>query len=141
MDFRKEHEKPELKLGFVEGRILSAEEVKALASLPTRDQLISQVMQLALAPVQGVAMALNGIATKLVRTVDAVRDGMEKGTIAAAPGEEPAGEKSAADEKSAEETPAEAKAVEDAPESEEAPAAAEAEDSAEAGDKKDEPDS
>jgi large subunit ribosomal protein L10 len=101
VDFRKEHEKPELKLGFVEGRILSAKEVEALANLPTRDQLIAQVMQLALAPVQNLAMVLQGITTKLVRTVDAVREGMEKGTIAAAvPAEKTGGE--AVSEKKAE---------------------------------------
>jgi hypothetical protein len=92
VDFRKEHEKPELKLGFVEGRILSAKEVEALANLPTRDQLIAQVMQLALAPVQNLAMVLQGITTKLVRTVDAVRDGMEKGTIPGGPAAKAGGE-------------------------------------------------
>lgn len=92
VDFRKEHEKPELKLGFVEGRILSAKEVEALANLPTRDQLIAQVMQLALGPVQNLAMVLQGITTKLVRTVDAVRDGMEKGTIPGGPAAKAGGE-------------------------------------------------
>jgi large subunit ribosomal protein L10 len=81
VDFQKQHEKPELKLGYVEGRVLSPDDVKKLAMMPTRDQLLSQVMQLALAPAQNFVSALNAIATKLVRTVDAVRDGMEKGTI------------------------------------------------------------
>jgi hypothetical protein len=103
-----------VKLGFVEGRILSADEVKALAKLPTRDQLISQVMQLALAPAQNFVAALNGITTKLVRTVDAVRQGMESGSIAAAapaadaPAEAPKEEAApAAEEAPAEEAPAE----------------------------------
>ncbi len=119
VDFRKEHEKPELKLGFVEGRILSAKEVEALANLPTRDQLIAQVMQLALAPVQNLAMVLHGITTKLVRTVDAVREGMEKGTVAAAPAKKAGGE--AVSEKKAEPEPAAS-----ASEPEDASAAAEA---------------
>lgn len=102
MDFHKEHKRPEVKLGFVDGQIISAEQVKALANLPTRDQLISQVMQLALAPAQSFVYALNDSITKLVRTVDAVRDGMEKGTIqggAAPAAEAPAAEadESAAD--------------------------------------------
>ncbi len=78
-DFQKEHEKLRLKVGVVDGRVLSGDEVKALANLPTRDQLISQVMQLALAPTQGVVYVLNGLLTKLVRTVDAVREAKEKG--------------------------------------------------------------
>ncbi len=63
----------------MEGRVLSSDEVKALANLPTRDQLLSQVLQLALAPTQNVVYVLNGLLTKLVRTVDAVRDAKEKG--------------------------------------------------------------
>ncbi|GJM43357.1 MAG: hypothetical protein DHS20C21_01990 [Gemmatimonadota bacterium] len=89
LDFHKEHSMPEVKLGYVEGRVLSAEEVKALANLPTRDQLIAQVMQVAMAPAQNLVYALNDSITKLVRTVDAVRDGMEKGTIQAAGGDAP----------------------------------------------------
>lgn len=80
-DFQKDNEKLTLKAGFVEGRVLTVDEVKALANLPTRDQLISQVMQLALAPTQNVVYVLNGLLTKLVRTVEAVREGKEKGTI------------------------------------------------------------
>lgn len=83
VDFHKEHEKPQVKLGFVEGRVLGPDEVRALATLPTREQLLSQVMQLAQAPAQGFVGVLNALLSKLVRTVDAVRDGMEKGTIPA----------------------------------------------------------
>jgi large subunit ribosomal protein L10 len=83
VDFHKVHEKPQVKLGFVDGRVLDADEVKKLASLPTRDQLISQVMQLAQAPAQGFVGVLNALMSQVVRTVDAVRDGKEKGTIAA----------------------------------------------------------
>jgi large subunit ribosomal protein L10 len=78
-EFQKDHEHLRLKVGVVEGRVLSADEVKALANLPTRDQLISQVMQLALAPTQNVVYVLHGLLTKVVRTVDAVREAKEKG--------------------------------------------------------------
>lgn len=80
-DFRKDNEKLQVKLGFVEGRVLNPQEVKALATLPTRDQLISQVMQLSMAPTQNLLWAIQDAVGRLVRTVDAVRDGMEKGTI------------------------------------------------------------
>lgn len=81
--FQKEHEKPKVRVGYVDGRVLDAEEVRKLATLPTRDQLISQVMQLAQAPAQGFVGVLNALLSQLVRTVDAVREGKEKGTIAA----------------------------------------------------------
>jgi large subunit ribosomal protein L10 len=73
-DFQKDHEKLKLKAGVVEGRILNSQDVTALANLPSREQLISQVMQLALAPTQSVVFVLNGVLSKLVRTVDAVRE-------------------------------------------------------------------
>ena len=81
LDFRKDHEKLEVKYGFVEGRGLNAQEVKALATLPSREQLISQVMQLAMAPTQNLVWAIQDSVGRVVRTVDAIRDGMEKGTI------------------------------------------------------------
>ena len=83
IDFQKVHEKPQVKMGYVDGRVLDADEVKRLAALPTRDQLISQVMQLAQAPAQGFVGVLNALLSQVVRTVDAVREGKEKGTIAA----------------------------------------------------------
>lgn len=83
-EFQKENEKLKLKAGVVEGQILNGAEVTALANLPSRDQLLSQVMQLALAPTQGVVYVLNGLLAKVVRTVEAVRVGMENGTIASA---------------------------------------------------------
>ena len=73
VDFKKENERLGVKLGFVEGRVLTAAEVAALAKLPTRDQLIAQVMQLAQAPASNFVGVLQGILGKLVRTVDAVR--------------------------------------------------------------------
>jgi large subunit ribosomal protein L10 len=81
VDFRKENEKLEVKLGYVEGRVVNAQEVKALATLPTREQLLSQVMQLAMAPTQNFVWAIKDTVGRVVRTVDAIRDGMEKGTI------------------------------------------------------------
>jgi large subunit ribosomal protein L10 len=73
VDFKKENERLGVKLGFVEGRVLTAAEVAALAKLPTRDQLIVQVMQLAQAPASNFVGVLQGILGKLVRTVEAVR--------------------------------------------------------------------
>ena len=94
-DFQKENDKLKLKAGVVEGQILTAEDVAALANLPTRDQLIAQVMQLALAPTQNVVYVLNGLLSKVVRTVDAVREGMEKGTISSAAAKPAAAQKAA----------------------------------------------
>jgi large subunit ribosomal protein L10 len=110
LDFQKEHKKPEVKLGYVDGRVLTPAEVKAVANLPSRDQLVSQIMQLALAPAQNFVSALNDVLGRLVRTVDAVRGEMEKGTAAPAdapaPTDQPSAEGKPADEPLAEEPPA-----------------------------------
>jgi large subunit ribosomal protein L10 len=130
VEFQKDHDmKPALKLGFIDGKILSAEEVHRLATLPTRDELISQVMQLSLAPAQNFVGVLNAVMSQVVRTVDAVRDGMENGTIQAAPAAapEPASEPVADQEAEApeaeepEETPADGGEEAAADENEEKP--------------------
>jgi len=102
LDFQKEHQLPEVKLGFVDGQVLTPDQVKALANLPSRDQLISQVMQLAMAPVQQLVYCLNDSMSKLVRTVDAVRDAMEKGTIGSSAGKSAGAAAEAAPEEAAE---------------------------------------
>jgi large subunit ribosomal protein L10 len=112
MDFHKEHQLPEVKVGFVDGQVISTEQVKALANLPTRDQLISQVMQLARGPVQNLVYCLNDSMSRLVRTVEAVRAGMEKGAIPSA-----GGTPREADTQAAAEPAAEAPAAAEAPES------------------------
>jgi large subunit ribosomal protein L10 len=84
VDFQKTHEKLQVKLGFVDGRVLTPQEVKTLASLPTREQLLSQVMQLALAPAQNFVGVLNAVLARVVRTVDAVREAKEKQGASAA---------------------------------------------------------
>ncbi|MAF27585.1 MAG: 50S ribosomal protein L10 [Gemmatimonadota bacterium] len=93
VDFHKEHKKPELKVGFMDGSILSLEEAHAMANLPTRDELIASVMRCAQGPIQNLLGALTDVMTRVVRVTDAVRDGMEQGTIqSAAPSEEPVAE-------------------------------------------------
>jgi large subunit ribosomal protein L10 len=49
-------------------------EVEAYSKLPTRDELISMLMSTMQAPVRNVMLVLNGVTTKLVRTLQAVAD-------------------------------------------------------------------
>ena len=51
----------QFKSGVVEGRVVSIAEIQQLASLPSKEELISKVMFLLNAPAQRVAMALNGL--------------------------------------------------------------------------------
>lgn len=72
-DFSKDHEKLVLKAAAISGQLLEASEIARLASLPTKDQAISMLMSVIIAPVGKLAKTLNEVPGKLVRTVDAVR--------------------------------------------------------------------
>lgn len=48
-----------IKVGFVDGKIISDKEVKALADLPSKEVLIAQVLGTMIAPISGLANVLN----------------------------------------------------------------------------------
>lgn len=60
-DFQRVSKKTELRGGVMEGRALSEADVKAIADLPSKEQLIAQI-----------AGAINGVATKLAVSIDQV---------------------------------------------------------------------
>jgi large subunit ribosomal protein L10 len=55
----------EFRAGMVEGRVISVDELVALAALPSRDQLLSRIMFLLQSPAQGIARALAGTSRNL----------------------------------------------------------------------------
>jgi large subunit ribosomal protein L10 len=59
----------QFKSGVVEGRVISIEEIKQLANLPSKEELISKIMFLLNAPAQRIAMALNALPRNLAVTV------------------------------------------------------------------------
>ena len=61
-----------VKVGLVEGTLFDPAAVRKLASLPTRDVLISQVLAGLQAPIAGFVGVLGGILRKFVGTVDAI---------------------------------------------------------------------
>ena len=94
-DFAKERERPRIKAGVIEGQVISLEEIRRIASLPPREQLLAEVVGYARAPLAGLVFVLHGLLAKFVRTVEAVRVQREAegGSLAAAPAEDhqPAG--------------------------------------------------
>lgn len=77
-EFLKENEKPKIKGSIFEGQFIGPERVKEIATLPSRDELIAKLMGQLNAPIQGVVCGLNGLLTKFVRTVDAIREAKER---------------------------------------------------------------
>ncbi len=60
----KEHEIVELKGGILDGKSLSVSEVKALADLPSRDEMLGTLLATFMAPVSSFARVMNEIKTK-----------------------------------------------------------------------------
>lgn len=73
-DFAKANDKLVIKLAAVSGQLLDSSEIGRLADLPSRDQAISLLMAVMMAPTEKLARTLKEVPGKLVRTVAAVRD-------------------------------------------------------------------
>ena len=71
-DFAKAVENFEIKALSVGGKLLPAEQIDALAKLPTRDQALSLLMAVMLAPITKLAMTMNDIPGRVTRVVSAV---------------------------------------------------------------------
>jgi large subunit ribosomal protein L10 len=59
----------QFKSGVVEGKVISISEIKQLADMPSREELISKIMFLLNAPAQRIASALNALPRNLAVTV------------------------------------------------------------------------
>ena len=73
-EFVKDNEDLVVKGLGVSGEFVEADQLKRIADLPTKDQAISMLMALMLAPTEKLARTLNEIPTKVTRVVAAVRD-------------------------------------------------------------------
>lgn len=73
-NFIKEVKKGEIIAAALDGKLLSAEEAKALATLPSKEEIYAKMLGCVNSPASGIANSVNGVLTKLVRTLDAVKD-------------------------------------------------------------------
>jgi len=73
-EFAKKNDAFQISVGSMNGELIDSEAIKTLASLPSRDELLSQLAATLLAPLGSFARTLNEIPTKFVRAVSAVRD-------------------------------------------------------------------
>jgi large subunit ribosomal protein L10 len=60
----------QFKSGVVEGKVISISEIKQLADMPSKEELISKIMFLLNAPAQRIATALNALPRNLAVTVN-----------------------------------------------------------------------
>ncbi len=72
--FAKDYEALEIKAGFVDGKVVNFDEIKALADLPSREVLIAQVLGGLNAPISGFANVLNANLKGLVVALNAIAE-------------------------------------------------------------------
>ena len=75
--FAKENDKLVIKAGVMPNYLMDANAVKALASMPSRDELLAKLLGTMQAPIAKFVQTLNEVPGKFVRTLAAVRDAKE----------------------------------------------------------------
>lgn len=73
-DFAKSNEALNVKGGIMDGQLISEEQVKAVASLPSREQIYAMFAGAVSGIARGIAVSTNGIAQSLAQTVSQVAE-------------------------------------------------------------------
>jgi len=85
LDFIRETRKPEVKVkgGFIDGKVVTLEQVQAISRLPSREELMGQLVGCLNGPATSLVGTFNGVISELVRTIQAVSE-QQSGAAAAA---------------------------------------------------------
>jgi len=70
--FAKDHDKLSLRGGWMDGRMITVQDIKALANLPSRQVLLGKMLGSMQSPITGFVRVLAGPASKLVYALNAV---------------------------------------------------------------------
>lgn len=76
-DFAKANKSLEIKGGMMDGAFVTAAEVEAIASLPTREELLAQIAGAISGVARGLAVSINGVPRGLAQVAKAVADQKE----------------------------------------------------------------
>lgn len=68
-----ENEVLTVKVGTVEGKVIGVDEVKALAALPSREELVAKMLGSMNAPISNTVNVLQGVIRNAVYVLDAIR--------------------------------------------------------------------
>ena len=82
-EFAKDNERFVIKGGAMANALMSTKDVKALATMPSREELLAKLMGTMQAPVAKLVRTMNEIPSKFVRTLAALKDQREKSGTAA----------------------------------------------------------
>jgi large subunit ribosomal protein L10 len=70
--FAKDHDKLSLRGGWMDGKKISVQDIKAMANLPSREVLLAKMLGSMKSPVTGIVQVLAGPARKLVYALSAI---------------------------------------------------------------------
>ena len=83
----KRSEKIKVTVGVLEGKLVQAADLAAIAQLPKREVLIAMLLSAMQGPIRGVVYALSGVLSKFVRVIAAIQDKKKgEGDMSAAAG-------------------------------------------------------
>ncbi len=77
-DFAKENDKLEIKVGVMNGKVMDLAAIKALSSLPSREQLLAQLLAAMHAVPTAFVTALSDIPRRMLNVLTAIKDQKEK---------------------------------------------------------------
>ena len=72
--FIKEAKKGEIVAAALDGKLLSADEAKALANLPSKEEIYAKMLGCVNSPATGIVGSINAVMASLTRAIAAVRD-------------------------------------------------------------------
>ena len=72
--FIKDTKKGEILGAVLDGKLMSASEAKALATLPSKEEIYAKMLGCINSPASGIANSVNAVMSSLVRAIAAVRD-------------------------------------------------------------------
>lgn len=73
-DFLKTSEKPSMKAAFIEGEVFGADKLEYLATLPTKDQLISRMMGSIQSPATNIVGVMSSVMRNLMYAINQVAE-------------------------------------------------------------------
>lgn len=77
VDFAKDHEVLEIKAGVLNGEIMSVDQVKSLAEIPSREVLLAKVLAGMKSPISGLVNVLKGNLRGLVQVLNQIKEEKE----------------------------------------------------------------
>ena len=77
-EFAKEHEQFVIKAGAMPNTVMSVQDIKALATLPSREELLAKLLGTMQAPMVKLVRTMNEVPGRFVRTLAAVHEARQK---------------------------------------------------------------